>query len=67
MARMSCNDESSSIYFGDILQLTNCISDSGGTCHMTPQVSDYIPCSLEDTDKYVEVADGHYVTEKQKG
>ena len=32
---------------------------------MTPQVSDYVPGSLEDTDKYIEVADGHYVTAKQ--
>ena len=26
-----------------------------------------IPGSLEDTDKYIEVADGHQVTAKQKG
>ena len=36
-------------------------------CHMTPQVSDFIPVSLEDTEKYIEVADGHHVTAKQKG
>ena len=34
---------------------------------MTPEVSDFIPGSLEDTDKYIEVVDGHHVTEKQKG
>ena len=34
---------------------------------MTPEVSYFIPGSLEDTDKYIEVADGHHVTEKQKG
>ena len=34
---------------------------------MTPEVSDLIPGSLEDTDKYIEVADGHHVTAKQKG
>ena len=34
---------------------------------MTPQISDFIPMSLEDTDKYIEVADGNYVTTKQKG
>ena len=34
---------------------------------MTPQVSDFIPSSLEYTDKYIEVAIGHHVTEKQKG
>ena len=32
---------------------------------MTPEVSDFIPVSLEDTDKYTEVADGHHVTAKQ--
>ena len=34
---------------------------------MTPEVSYFIPDSLEDTDKYIEVADGHHVTTKQKG
>ena len=34
---------------------------------MTPEVTDFIPGSLEDTDKYIEVADGHHVTAKQKG
>ena len=34
---------------------------------MTPQVSDFISGSLEDTDKHIEVADGHHVTKKQKG
>ena len=34
---------------------------------MTPQVSDFIPGSLEDTDKYTEVADGNHITAKQKG
>ena len=33
---------------------------------MTPEVSDFIPGSLEDTDKYIEFADGHHVTAKQK-
>ena len=36
-------------------------------CHMTPQVSDFIPGLLEDMDKYVDVVDGHYFTAKQKG
>ena len=67
MARMSDNDESNSRYFGESLQLTNWILYSGTTCHMTPQISDFIPMSLEDTDKYIEVADGNYVTTKQKG
>ena len=34
---------------------------------MTPELSDFIPGSLEDTDKYIEVSDGHHVTEKQRG
>ena len=41
--------------------------DSGATCHITPEVTDFIPGSLEDTDKFIEVADGHHVTAKQKG
>ena len=53
MARMYSNDEISSKDFGDSLQLTNWILDSGEKCHMTPQVSDFIPGSLEDTDKYI--------------
>ena len=34
---------------------------------MTPEASDFIPGTLEDTDKYIEFADGHHVTSKQKG
>ena len=34
---------------------------------MTPEVTDFIQGSLEDTDKFIEVADGHHVTTKQKG
>ena len=33
---------------------------------MTLEVSYFIPGSLEDTDKYIEVADGHHITAKQK-
>ena len=51
MARMYGNDKCPSGNFGDNLQLTNWILDSGATCHMTPEVSDFIPGSLEDTDK----------------
>ena len=67
MARMSINDECPSETFGDTSQLTNQILDSGSLCHMTPEVTDFIPGSLEDTDKHIEVADGHHVTTKQKG
>ena len=34
---------------------------------MTPEVSDFIPGLLEDTDKHIEVTGGHNVTVKQKG
>ena len=34
---------------------------------MTPQVSDFIPGLLEDTDKYVKVTGGNYFTVNQKG
>ena len=27
----------------------------------------FYPRSLEDTDKYIEVSDGHHITAKQKG
>ena len=67
MARMSGNDKCPAENFGDSSQLTNWILDSGATCHMTPEVSDFIPGSLYDTDKHIEVADGHPVTYKQKG
>ena len=67
MARMSSNDKLSSEKYGDSSQLTNWILDSVATCHMTPEVSGFIPGSLEDTNKYIEVADGHHVTAKQKG
>ena len=66
MARMYGNDECPSESFGDSSQLTNWILDSRETFHMTPKVSDLIPGSLQDTDRYIEVADGHPVTAKQK-
>ena len=67
MARMSGNDECPSGNFGDSSKLTNWILYSGATCHMTPEVLRLIPGSLEYTDKYIKVADGHHVTSKQKG
>ena len=51
MAYVSSDDERKSVKYGDSYQLTNWILDSGATCHMTPEVSDFIPLSLEDTDK----------------
>ena len=67
MERMSDNEKCPSRDFGESSQLTNCILDSGETCHMRPQVSDFVPGSLEYTDKHIEVTDGHHVTAKQKG
>ena len=66
MALMSGNYKSYSRYFGESSQLTNWILDSGAMCHMTPYVSGFISGSLEDTDKYIEFANGHHATEKQK-
>ena len=43
MTKMSGNDKSYSRYFRDNLKLTNWIIDSGETCHMTPQVWNFIP------------------------
>ena len=66
MAQMSGNDEIISRDFGDSSKLTNWILDSGEMCHMTPQVSDFIPYSLKYMDKNIEVSDGHPVAAKQK-
>ena len=61
------NDKSYTRYFGDSSQVTNWILYSGATCHMTPQVSNFISGLLEDRDKYIGVEDDHYITDKQKG
>ena len=66
MARMSGNDEFSSGNFSYCSQLTNWILDSGETCHMTPEVSYFIPLLLEDTDIYTEVAGIYHVTAGKK-
>ena len=66
MSRLSGNEKRSRRDFGDNSQWTNFILDSGAMCHMTPQVSDFIPGSLENMDNYIEFADEHYVTAKQK-
>ena len=67
MACMSDNDKCPSRNSDDSSQSTNRILDSRATCHMTPEVSYFIPGLLYDTDKHVEVADGHHVMAKQKG
>ena len=64
MARMSSTDKLYSKMFGDSSKLTNWILDSGATCHMKPEVSDFYPGLLEETDKHIEVEDRHHVTEK---
>ena len=46
MVLMAGNDKSSNRYFGDSLQLTYWILNSGATCNMTPNDSDFIPVSL---------------------
>ena len=43
MTQMSSNDERSSDKYDDSSQLTNSILDLVETCHMTPEVSDFIP------------------------
>ena len=64
---MSTNAESPSRNYGDSSKLTNYILYSGATCHMTPDISDFIPGSLVETDKYIEVVDEHFVIAKQTG
>ena len=66
MAQMSSYDKRESKDYGDSSQLTNWILDSGATCHMMPEVTEFIPGSLEDTYIFIEVADGHHVMGKQK-
>ena len=46
MAKMSNDDVRENKDYGDSSQLTNWILDSGATCHMTPEVTDFIPGSL---------------------
>ena len=67
MARMSGNAKTSSGNSSDSSQWTNWILDSVATCHTKLDVSDFIPGSLEDTNKHIEVTNGHNVTAKQKG
>ena len=67
MARIPNDDVTENKDYGDSSQLTNWILDSGATCHIMPEVTDFISGSLEDTDKFIEAANGHHVTAKQKG
>ena len=67
MARMSSNAGNPRRHFGHSLQLANWILDLGATCHMTPEILDVMPGYLVEIDKYIEVADGNFVTAKQSG
>ena len=67
MSHISSNIESPRIDIWDRSQPTNWILDSGVTCHRTPKISDFIPGSLVETDKYIEVKDRNFVTSKQTG
>ena len=67
MARVFGNDKCPSGNSSDSLQLTNWIWGYLATCHMTPEVSGFIPGPLEDTDKHIEVAGRHHVMEKHEG
>ena len=64
MAHISSNAESPRRDFGDRLELTNWILDSGATCHMRTEILYCILVSLAETYKYIEVTDGHFVTDK---
>ena len=66
MVRMSPNGESPRRDCGDSSQLTNCILDSGSNCCMTPKISDFIPGSLVEIDKYIKVVYVYFVKEKKQ-
>ena len=66
MVCMSSNAESPGRHFGERFQMTNCILDLGANFHLTPEISDFVPGSLSDRDKYIEVSGGHLITSKTK-
>ena len=43
ISQMTSDDKRKNKDYGNSLQLTNWILDSGATCHMTPEVTDFIP------------------------
>ena len=66
MVHMYYNVETPRKYSGDSSKLTNWILDSGATCHMTPNISDFILGSLVEIEKYIQVADVNFLTEKKQ-
>ena len=66
MVHMSTNAEITRRSYGDNSHLTNFILNLGETCKMTPDISDFIPGSLVETDKYIEVADGNFSQRKKR-
>ena len=65
MTYMSDNDKCPSRNLCDSSQLMNWILYSWGTCHTTPEVYDFIPSSLDNTDKHIQVGDRHEVKAKK--
>ena len=53
MVPMSSNAESPRRNYGDTSELTDWVLDPSATCYMTPEISDFIPGSLTETDKYI--------------
>ena len=60
MEILSYNVEISRRSYGYRLQMNSWILYSRVTCHTKPDISDFIPGSLVETDKYFEVADEHF-------
>ena len=67
MAYISYNIVIPRRYFGDSLQMTNCILNSGATLHIRPYILDLILVSLLETDKYIEFEDGDFITVNKIG
>ena len=67
MVKISLNKESLKRDFGDSPQLTKWVLDSGEACHMTPEVSNFVPVLLIETVIYIKVVDENYITAKKTG
>ena len=51
--------------FGGSSQLTNCVLESDVMYNMTPEIPNFLPGSLLETDKYIEVINENFITSKQ--